>query len=816
MHNNNSPFCSRKVIVALLTGLTLVILLLTYQTQLRNNDDYSMLYDINSMITNHEKESTPILTQFVTVPLVFLNNEKSSGSSSSGIGDSASASSYQIKHLDIPYQARPSAPIRQMHIKDLMHDSEEEHKTDLSSSSQRQPLLLTGWEDFNRNNMKQFLHLMEKQNFLTQFGNYTQYVKDEFVQPLMDDQNEKCIAPSSAILKMMETSKNNLLFFTNDVESPDFFKSLLEHYDPPSPLNYARRKLSENSESEKISEDVQGEDSSFGGFHVFSAMVKESYHGFHQHDDAQIYQIHGRKMWWFAPPDAERPKKVSPCLFLKSGQRHHLESILPENWMSVLQQPGDTVFVPKGWWHATCALDDWTVAVGMQRGQPHRLDQKFQALPQPFVSNLVNDGQNHLLLDERKHPMPWKDRIRFNEKMTQCGVKYNFDNLESWVWFNGDLNKYYNQLIQSDSKRDPDNIKSYAVHRWMGRERSTLIHYELIYASIKQYFDNADNSNLKVLDAGCGLGAGLMWFERYGPTKWDLTGHTISSEQLKFINELPKHKFKALLKSYDDLDYQKLNVIYSIEAFIHSPNEYNTLQVWSKALQENGIIVIIDDFLSVGVDKNADDVQLFSKAWMGNVLQTTSSLSAIAERYGLELVMDRDLGSEYQIVKNNYRNKLPEISPTSKKSHQGWLGSGMRQKLMVEGKITYRMIVFQKIIRGKSNVHLSAPTCKSVQARSSNDPSLQIEEVKAEHKTGRGEKGGSTQRCISGWYCCGKGLEWWQNLEENRTHNTAYLKLDKSLFGDYMDKMVKNLNLFYSELSLGVSGKFLDIGGTGR
>ena len=176
---------------------------------------------------------------------------------------------------------------------------------------------------------------------------------------------------------------------------------------------------------------------------------------------------------------------------------------------------------------------------------------------------------------------------------------------------------------------------------------------------------------------------------------------SISSEQLGFINKLPSHNFKALLKSYDNLDQYKLNVIYSIEAFIHSPNEYNTLKAWSKALEANGIIVIIDDFLSVGVDKKSDDIQLFAKSWMWNVIRTTSSLAAIAEKYDLELLMDRDLGSEYQINKLNYGNRLPDISPTAEKSHQGWLGSGMRRKLMLEGKITYRMVVFQKKTKSK-------------------------------------------------------------------------------------------------------------------
>jgi len=84
---------------------------------------------------------------------------------------------------------------------------------------------------------------------------------------------------------------------------------------------------------------------------------------------------------------------------------------------------------------------------------------------------------------------------------------------------------------------------------------------------------------------------------------------------------------------------------------------------------------------------------------------------------------------------------------------------------------------------------------------------------------GRVPGGGSKIACISGWYCCNQGLEWHDHLEGHRTDNTAYLKLDKSLFGHYVDVFAKHLNEHYGTypaLSTEKSrGRFLDIGGTG-
>jgi SAM-dependent methyltransferase len=478
----------------------------------------------------------------------------------------------------------------------------------------------------------------------------------------------------------MQKSEKMLLVFTNNLESPDFMRSLRTHYVIPDEINY------ENSTRIGSSSD---------SFHVFSAMVKGSYYAFHRHDEAQITQIHGRKMWYFLPNDIDsEPPKFNTCDLLHGKyqlrDKKHVNSLI-----SVLQQPGDTIIVPNGWFHATCALDDWTVGVGMQRGSPYMFEQKFDPVPQ-----LREQSELSSIVDERLHPMPWKDKLAFYRRLMSCGVKFHWSHLDAWIWFD-DIGKYYDQLIASDSKRNPNDIASYAVHRWMGENYSTLVHYELILSAMQQY-TSSSGDNLHVLDAGCGLGAGLMWFETHGPKSMNLVGHTISVAQLKFINNLPPHNFQAVLKSYDDLeDYYngtkpQLDVIYSIEAFIHSPNEVHTLQQWSKALSDQGLVIIVDDFLSTGVDKNAEDVQVFSKSWVANALHTTTSLATLAKQYNLQLIMDRDLGSEYQINERNYKNQFPDMSPTEQKSHQGWLGSKMRQRLMLQGKLTYRFLVFQK------------------------------------------------------------------------------------------------------------------------
>jgi SAM-dependent methyltransferase len=135
--------------------------------------------------------------------------------------------------------------------------------------------------------------------------------------------------------------------------------------------------------------------------------------------------------------------------------------------------------------------------------------------------------------------------------------------------------------------------------------------------------------------------------------------------------------------------------------------------------------------------------------------------------------------------------------------------------LTVEGKLTYNMLVFKK---GSSDgaASSSSTECATIpRQNAASNKGAEFNEITPQLMTGKGKNGGKQMACISSWYCCNQGFEWYDNLAANRTDNTQYLKLSRDLFGHYIDSFAKHLNDHYMTYPENTKGRFLDIGGTG-
>ncbi len=531
------------------------------------------------------------------------------------------------------------------------------HSSHIVGRGSKEPILLEEWTLPSGD--------WTQRGLMKRVGNFPQYLKDLTVQPIRDARREVCVLPGEVVASLLP--KHNLLFFTNNKENEQFMKKL-HRSSPPTPVQH------------------------INGFEVFSVMGLHKSHSFHRHGESWLGQVEGRRQWWFLPPDTTPPPpRVNACGYLTG------ESVLPLGVTTITQEPGQIIWFPKDWYHATCALDDWTLGIGAQQGPIIR--QKFDKLDK-WAQTTMTTKQIRTTIEECLGKSALNDflegKVSLAIDVTKPSVKKKADGESKWQWFDGDLNAYYNSL-EKDHNRDPNKPSDYAVHRWLGPNRSTEEQYLLLNSAATRFLDpTLTSGKVQVLDGGCGLGSGLMWMEQTHPT-WNLTGYTVSEEQYRFIEKLPRHKFKVHLRSYDQLEPDsQYDFIYSIEALIHSPNVTHTMQVWASHLKPGGVMAILDDFVVGGLEEKATDgMQEFANSWLANSLFSTRELGEIGKKNGLQVVEDRDLITEYNIIGLNYHNKTPDIRPFGGRVHQGWMGSKWRQRLTVEGKLTYNLLVMK-------------------------------------------------------------------------------------------------------------------------
>ena len=86
-----------------------------------------------------------------------------------------------------------------------------------------------------------------------------------------------------------------------------------------------------------------------------------------------------------------------------------------------------------------------------------------------------------LVSRKRNDEIPWI----LAPSVDTAARKRNATDLKDWTWFDGNLSQFYNKLEQDHPHLDAASVNSYAVHRGLGRDRSTTEHYRLIHEAIQ-------------------------------------------------------------------------------------------------------------------------------------------------------------------------------------------------------------------------------------------------------------------------------------------------------------------------------------------
>ena len=70
----------------------------------------------------------------------------------------------------------------------------------------------------------------------------------------------------------------------------------------------------------------------------------------------------------------------------------------PEGVLFCISRPGDILFVPEGWWHATWNLDDFVIGIGWEGGQSSEWHAGLHAIADGDLSRLMLWWQSEISL----------------------------------------------------------------------------------------------------------------------------------------------------------------------------------------------------------------------------------------------------------------------------------------------------------------------------------------------------------------------------------------------------------------------------------
>lgn len=257
------------------------------------------------------------------------------------------------------------------------------------------------------------------------------------------------------------------------------------------------------------------------------------------------------------------------------------------------------------------------------------------------------------------------------------------------------LSEYYQKLEETYStkdaqKRDKGNLWALAIHTWLGPKHDTTVHYRLIQEAFAGNTNVCkENEQCKIMDAGCGMGAAMLYFGKLG---WDIQGFTLAEIQYNFIkSHFPK--LSVNLSSYNDLPAGvQYSGIYAIESLWYSDWSY-TLIVWGNHLQYGSRVVIIDDFaVNQSLATNDPDIRGYVEGWMLKAITAVDNLCLFARLHAnLRCVQRRDLTEEFDMNKNKYMKQ-----GHSKQKFQAYTGSYYRKKCSINGILIYTLVCLEK------------------------------------------------------------------------------------------------------------------------
>ena len=274
------------------------------------------------------------------------------------------------------------------------------------------------------------------------------------------------------------------------------------------------------------------------------------------------------------------------------------------------------------------------------------------------------------------------------------------------------IRNYYDQntnlflKFRGRSSRIAENI-----HRslWTDGAQTLAEALNVSNARILKEIESVAQTNARVADLGCGVGASLFYIYPHLQDPAPAFGLTLSPVQAKLAGESAKQlglQDRVLFAEGDFTSVplaNNLDAVYSVEAVVHAvePEEYFIEA--SRLLRGGGKLILVDDFntarpLSVAESKW---LKAFIDGWHVAGVRTVEQTISSAKKNHLRLLKNEDLTPHLRL--RNLPNMLANIIlfignhlPIKHAILPSMLGSMALQQCLYMGIIKYRFLVFEK------------------------------------------------------------------------------------------------------------------------
>ncbi|MBP6211368.1 MAG: class I SAM-dependent methyltransferase, partial [Anaerolineales bacterium] len=194
------------------------------------------------------------------------------------------------------------------------------------------------------------------------------------------------------------------------------------------------------------------------------------------------------------------------------------------------------------------------------------------------------------------------------------------------------------------------------IHRslWMQDTKSLEDALNTSNALIKAEIESVAQTNARIADLGCGVGASLFYIYPRLQQPAPALGLTLSPVQARLAQEsanqlgLQEHiRFAEGDFTSVPLPGESLDAVYSVEAVCHAVDPEKYFKEAGRLLRKGGKLILVDDYKSPHSFNSSEQkwFDAYIDGWYVPGVRTVEQTMAFANKYGLQLKKNDELTS---------------------------------------------------------------------------------------------------------------------------------------------------------------------------